>query len=236
MTASNSVIDQAIEERLGQIRATANANKQEQKELEAMQGWQSLPDDLTDAQLGAAIVVLQSNPMFAMVMNQDVMRALGEKLNDIAAKDQARMNAIMQAADAFSKKPRIQPGMSLQVVVTKGPAPSTVVAFLTNVDENLDVSRVEKLDADLYLGMYVTPHQNRSLTGRFNMPVHYVMAGATVEPLVAEHYFAQGQNVIHVKGHMSRDGQMQAISMAVPFENNPAPAPKKDAGPAPTQG
>jgi hypothetical protein len=97
------------------------------------------------------------------------------------------------------------------------------------------VKTLEKLDSDLYLGLYVTPRANRSLTDTFNMDVTYTAAGQTLKPVTIVSH-SDGPAQVHVRGHMqAADGRMQPIAAIVPVNVAAGPSihPVKPGNPAP---
>ena len=235
MSAVDKAVEQAIAKRIAEMTAVADEGKAEEAQLEAMLGWQEVPADITDDQMAMIAVIAQGNPMVAAQMNQDVLKSIFATLNDISKNDQPRIQSIMQKAQAFQGKERLQPGISLQVVTERVGNAWAAAAVLIEVDEDMNVKALEKLDSDLYLGMYVTPRANRSLTDRFNMDVTYTAAGQTLEPVVVVTHGA-GAAQVHVRGHMqAADGRMQPIAAIVPVNVPAGPSihPVKPGNPAP---
>jgi hypothetical protein len=223
-------IQKAIDERVAKIAEVAAATRKEQQDMDAIMGWTKLPADVTDEQLAAVVLLVQSNPMVQMQMNQDVLKSLGEKMNDIAQKDKARMDRIMKAAQDLQNKPRVEPGLSLQVIAQPrdGSKDWDVVATLVQVDEQFNVTVPEKLDADVCLSLYVTPREGASLTEEFNVPTKFVAAGQKLAPFVISHAApTDGRKTVHVNGHMAAQGRVQPIAMLAQFDvGTVAPAPK----------
>ncbi|MBU0859441.1 MAG: hypothetical protein KJ667_05855, partial [Alphaproteobacteria bacterium] len=184
------------------------------------------------------MVVAQSNPA---AINGAVLQALGDKLNEMSTKDQPRLNAIMQKAEAFAAKPRLQPGMSMEVItapVKEGSTKHAVIATLVQIDNDLNVSVPETIGVDLCMSVYVTPRAVNSLTEKFNVPMQYTKAGDKLAPVVVTYDATQdGTKHVHVNGHTARDGQVQPLSMIVPVDMPQKKAAPEGAAPkAPTQG
>lgn len=232
MTTIDQAVEKAVAKRIAEMTVVADAGKAEEAQVEAIMGWQAVPADITDDQMAMIAVIAQSNPMVAAQMNQDVLKSIFTTLNDIAQKDQPRIQSIMEKAQAFQSKERLQPGISLQVVTERVGKTWAAAAVLIEVDEDMNVKALDKLDSDLYLGLYVTPRANRSLTDKFNMDMTFTAAGQSLKPvtIVTDN---DGPAQIHVRGHMqAADGRMQAIVAIVPINVATGPA-SKPANPAP---
>jgi hypothetical protein len=235
MSAVDKAVAEAIAKRIAEMTVIADAGKAEEAQLEAMLGWQAVPADITDDQMAMIAVIAQGNPMVASQMNQDVLKSIFGTLNDISKNDQPRIQSIMQKAQDFQSKERLQPGISLQVVTERVGNAWAAAAVLIEVDEDMNVKALEKLDSDLYLGMYVTPRANRSLTDKFNMDMTYTAAGQTLEPVTIVSR-GDGAAQIHVRGHMqAADGRQQPIAVIVPVNVPAGPMvhPVKPGNPAP---
>ena len=244
MSEGSKAVEEAIAKRIAEMTAVANEGKAEEAQLEAMMGWQAVPADITDDQMAMIAVVAQGNPMIAAQMNQDVLKSIFTTLNDISKNDQPRIQSIMQKAQAFQTKERLQPGLSLQLVSAElSPRVSrlfTVAAVLVSVDDDLNVAVLEKADFDTCLNIYVTP-RNATPTQVFNTAVQYTKAGDALKPLATTAYYdevnAQGEVSVHVNGHMLVNGKPSPVAMIAtvkaPTQNAPMIHPVKPGNPAP---
>lgn len=229
MSSTDKIIQDAIAKRLAEMTAVADACRAEDAELDAIMKWKAVPANVTDDQYAAIVVMTQANPMVAQMMDQDMLKTVFDTLNAMSQSDPARIQSIIQKAEAFQNKERLQPGVSLQVVAGAAGAGWAAAAVLVQVDDDLNVSLLDKLDNDLYLGLYTAPHNNRSLTGKFNMEMNYTMAGQKLRPVTIVGHDGPGTVQIHVRGHMQTpDGRMQPIAAIVPVTvgNAPSAAPK----------
>lgn len=235
MTTIDQAVEKAVAKRIAEMTVVADAGKAEEAQVEAIMGWQAVPADITDDQMAMIAVIAQGNPMVAAQMNQDVLKSIFTTLNTIAQNDPARIQSIMQKAQAFQSKERLQPGVSLQVVTERVGNAWTAAAVLIEVDEDMNVKALDKLDSDLYLGLYVTPRANRSLTDKFNVDMTFTAAGQSLKPVVIVSDSA-GPAQVHVRGHMqAADGRMQPIAAIVPVNvaTGPSIHPVKPGTPAP---
>lgn len=227
-------IQKAIDERIAKIAAVATATRKGQQDMDAIMGWTALPATVTDEQLAAVVLMIQANPMAQMSLNQDVLKSLGDTMNDIAKNDKARMERIMQAAQELQNRPRVQPGLSLQVIgqPQDNGKDWDIVATLVQVDDQYNVTVPETLDADICLSMYVSPREGDSLTETFNVPAQYFKAGSKIAPFViTQKEPTSGVKTVHVLGHIAAQGQVQPLAMLASFEVG---APKGAAPKGPT--
>lgn len=233
MNHNDKIVKDAIEKRLETIRAVAADSKAEQVEITAIQDWQAVPANVTDAQIAIVLVIAQSNPA---AINANVLQALGEKLNEMAQKDKPRLDAILKAADAFSRKPRLQPGMSMEVItapIAENSRTHAVIATLVEIDADFNVTVPESIEVDLCMALYVTPRAEQNLSETFNLPMNFTKAGAKLAPVVVTYDAAQdGVKHVHINGYTGRDGQVQPLSMVVPVE---MPEKKPEAAPSAPQ-
>lgn len=235
MTTIDQAVEKAVAKRIAEMTVVADACKAEEAQVEAIMGWQAVPADITDDQMAMIAVIAQGNPMVAAQMNQDVLKSIFTTLNTIAQSDQARIQSIMQKAQAFQGKERLQPGISLQVVTERVGNAWAAAAVLIEVDEDMNVKTLEKLDSDLYLGLYVTPRANRSLTDKFNVDMNFTAAGQKLKPVTIVSH-GDGNAQVHVRGHMqAADGRVQPIAAIVPVNVPAGPSihPVKPGNPAP---